>query len=151
MHLALAHGHRVNQSLQLIHRHWSSAVQLLYSILTDQDYQEIIRFDFKAVTHSGQLIFAEPGCGNPGARNGLIVPFGDYGNIQHTAASELDRLGFELIELFHQLRVVQGGSEDQQRAVAVVHSPQGVRPRRASIAGLLAPVLPTHRSKRNAR
>ena len=79
--------------LELVHRHRSSAVQLFSSILADQDHQELSRFDFEVVTHSCQLIFAEPGGVDLGARNGLVMTLRDDGNIQQIAALEFGLRG----------------------------------------------------------
>jgi hypothetical protein len=60
-------------------------------------------------------------------------------------------VGFELVELLHQLGIVHRGSEDQQRVVAVAHRAQGAGLGRARCAGLWVPGLPCHRSQAKAR
>src|ERR1700689_2845086 len=99
LYLALAHGHRVYQPLEAIHRHGSWAVQLFSSILADQDHQEITRLDFETVTHGRQLIFAEPGGRHLGAHDGLVMPLGNDRNVQQSPALHVPNVGFQLIEL----------------------------------------------------
>ena len=154
LYIAPAHGRGVGQLLEPVHRHRSSAVQLFFSILIDQDHQELSRFDFEVVAHSCQLIFAKAGSVDPGARNGLVVTFRDDRNVQQIAAPEFGCVGLELIKLIDQLRIVHRGSEDQQWVVAVTHGAQGTRLRRAPCCGLWVPGLPSlprHRSQAKAR
>src|ERR1700735_5543792 len=110
-------GHGIYEPFELVHRNRGLVAQLFFSIFTDQDDQEIRRFDLETVTHCCQLILAKPGGGDLGARDGLVMSFRHNGDVENTPALELGCMSLQLIELLHQLGIFEARSEDQQRAV----------------------------------